>query len=121
MNSQQKKILMGFGSVLIIVVILFFPFGVIQVDAIAFGKDNATTIGKYFCDLSGNHPSFSGDTGVDYTPCNFTDSTTDTFKITYNQGKTSNAKLNIKKLLAIDPEATIIQLKTNITKTLFYI
>ncbi len=119
MNSKQKKMLLAFGAVVIILAILFVPFETIQVEGPAFASDNSPVMAKYLCkDSSGvikKPPPF----------CNYTDSTTDTFKITYSGGKTSNARLNIKKLLSYTlgeySGTQTFPVKTNVTKTIFYV
>ena len=113
MNLKQKIIV--FGG-LVILTILFVPFQTIQIDNNIFTTDNFKIIEKYLCnDSDGNlvkPPPF----------CNYTDSTTDTFKITYSKGKTVNVKLNIKKLFTVDTYGSAtFPLKTNLSKTLFFI
>ena len=103
--------------IFVLLAILFIPFETIQVDALLFlqNASNDLTLSKYLCIDSSSNPYV----------CRVTDSTTDTFNITYAVGKTTNAKLNIKKLFALlksyAQQPSTFPLKTNVTKTMFYV
>jgi uncharacterized membrane protein YdfJ with MMPL/SSD domain len=104
-------------SLVIIAAVLLVPFVTLNIDGKSFftNENNLITFSKYVT-LDQSARIFVLNSSV-------TDSTTDNFIITYDNGKkTANAKLNIKKLVAAmnkDPNGTIV--KTNILHTMYLV
>jgi len=116
MNKKTKMTLIAVLSVVVLAAVLLVPFVTLNVDGPSFmsNKNNVSTFENYV------------DKNFVLLP-SVTDSTSDNFNITFDNGKKSaNVKLNIKKLLAAmelsnKTKSASFPVKTNILHTMYLV